>query len=88
MKPLALLNEWRAESTQVYAVLMGTPRSPDSPVVGMKTFKASSAGRETPLLFMLTTFATVDGCDDQGMLITWLPNGRFLMVFKDATFQY
>jgi hypothetical protein len=86
---LALLNKWRAESTQVFAVLMGTPGPLDSSFVGMKTtFKASSSGLETPLLFMLTTLATVDECDDQGMLIKWSPNGHFFLVFKDATFQY
>jgi hypothetical protein len=52
-------------------------------------FKASSsAGSVTPLLFMLTTLATVSGCDDQVMLIEWSPNGRFFLVFKDAKFQY
>jgi hypothetical protein len=69
---VALLNKWRNESTEVFALLIGTIGPVDTSVVGLK----------------LSTLATVDGCDDQGLLIKWPPKGSFFLVFKDAKFQY
>jgi hypothetical protein len=69
---VALLNKWHNESTQVLALLTGTIGPLDSSVVGIK----------------FSTFATVDGCDDQGLQIKWPPKGRFFLVFKGVKFQY
>lgn len=69
---VALLNKWRNESTPVFALLTGTIGPLDTSFVGIK----------------FSTLATVDGCDDQGLLIKWPPKGRFFLVFKGAKFQY
>jgi hypothetical protein len=69
---VALLNKWRNESTQVFALLIGTIGPLDTSEVGIE----------------LSSLATVVRCDSQGLLLKWPPKGRFSLVFKDAKFQY